>query len=39
MLESLGCDGQLVNEVIEIQLQDGEAVLNRYELPPSDEGS
>lgn len=37
LLESLDADEQLVNEAIEIELQDGEAVLRRYELPASDD--
>lgn len=35
LLESLDADEQLVNEVIEIELEDDDAVLNRYELPAS----
>jgi predicted nuclease of predicted toxin-antitoxin system len=37
LLESLDPSEQLVNEVIEIELQNGEVILSRYRLPSPDE--
>ncbi len=33
LLEELGADTAIVNEVIEIELEEGVAVINRYDLP------
>lgn len=36
LLEELGADAAIVNEVIEIELEDGAAVINRYDLPAAE---
>jgi deoxyribodipyrimidine photolyase-like uncharacterized protein len=36
LLEELGADAAIVNEVIEIELEDGQAVINRYDLPAAE---
>lgn len=36
LLEELGADAVLVNEVIEIELEDGVAVITRYDLPAAE---
>ena len=36
LLEELGPDAGVVNEVIEIEFEDGEAVITRYDLPAAE---
>ncbi|MBB3708629.1 hypothetical protein FHS67_004969 [Aminobacter aminovorans] len=38
LLDELGEDAAVVNEVIEIQLEDGAAVITRYDLPAIEAG-
>ena len=38
LLEDLGADAVMVNEVIEIALEDGAAVISRYDLPAAQAG-
>jgi predicted nuclease of predicted toxin-antitoxin system len=38
LLDELGTDAAIVNEVIEIELEDGQAVINRYDLPAAEAG-
>ncbi len=36
LLEELGADAAVVNEVIEIEIDDGVAVITRYDLPAAE---
>jgi predicted nuclease of predicted toxin-antitoxin system len=38
LLEELGADAGMMNEIIEIALEDGAAIITRYELPNADAG-